>query len=107
MNAARTGGSEANTQPAGKLRIAAGHEGSGFLVPHLNEADLVLAMPQEHSTVQSVAGYPLVVGKGPYLVGILTMSDGVGHRVLARRLPPLFVIATPCSRHVARMLRPL
>ena len=32
-------------------------------------------MPQENSTVQPVAGYPLVVGKGPYLVGTVTMSD--------------------------------
>ena len=57
MNAARTGGSEANTQPAGKLRIAAGHEGSGFLVPHLYEPNRILPLAEGfHDAVDAVAG---------------------------------------------------
>ena len=43
MDAAGTGGGEADAQPARKLRIRARHERRGFLVTHLDKADLILA----------------------------------------------------------------
>src|SRR5438552_1929969 len=46
VDAARAAGSQAATQPAGVLGIAAGHERRRFLVPHLQEANPVLARPQ-------------------------------------------------------------
>src|SRR2546423_818109 len=56
MNAARAGGGEANSEPAGELRVAAGHECSCFLVPHLNEPDFLLALPQRlHDPVDPIA----------------------------------------------------
>ena len=42
MNAAGTRGGETNTEPAGELRVRAGHECRRFLVPDVDKADLVL-----------------------------------------------------------------
>ena len=59
MNAARTRGRQANAELAGELRISAGHEGGGFFVAHLNEADLVLVRAQRlHDSVDAIAGKP-------------------------------------------------
>jgi len=56
MNAARTGGGKANSEPAGELRVAAGHECSCFLVPHLDEPNFLLALPQRlHDAVDPIA----------------------------------------------------
>src|SRR5690606_40127722 len=46
MNAARSGGGEADSQLARELGIATGHEGGRFLMAHLDEADLLLLQPQ-------------------------------------------------------------
>ena len=57
MNAAGAGGGQADAEPAGVLGVGAGHEGRGLLVPHLDEADLVLARAQRlHDAVDAVAG---------------------------------------------------
>ena len=46
VDAAGPGGGEADAELAGPFGIGAGHEGRRFLVPHLDEADLVLARAQ-------------------------------------------------------------
>ena len=57
VDAAGPGGREADAEPAGELGVAAGHEGGGLLVAHLDEADLVLALAQGlHDAVDAVAG---------------------------------------------------
>ena len=51
------GGGQADAQLAGVLGVGAGHEGRRLLVPHLDEADLVLALAQRlHDAVDAVAG---------------------------------------------------
>src|SRR3954447_11242762 len=57
MNTARTRGSEADSEPTGELGVPASHEGRCFFMPCLNEADLVLFLPQAfHDPVNPVAG---------------------------------------------------
>ena len=57
VDPARPGGREADAQLAGELGVAAGHERGRFLVAHLDEADLVLALAQRlHDPVDAVAG---------------------------------------------------
>ena len=57
MDAAGAGSGQADAEPAGVLGIGAGHEGGRFLVAHLDEADLVLALAQRfHDAVDAVAG---------------------------------------------------
>ncbi len=57
VDAARPGGGHADAEPAGVLGIAAGGEGGGFLVAHLDELDLVLVRAQRlEDAVDAVAG---------------------------------------------------
>ena len=57
VDAAGAGGRQADAQPPGELGVAAGHERGGLLVPHLDEADLVLVRAQRlHDAVDAVAG---------------------------------------------------
>src|SRR4051812_21553857 len=59
MNAAWTRGGEANPQSPGELGIAAGHQGRCLLMPHLHEADAILALPQRlHDAVNAIARQP-------------------------------------------------
>src|SRR4030095_6435509 len=59
VDAAWTGGGEADAELAGELRVAAGHQGGRFLVPDLHEADLVVSDAQRlHDAVDAVAGQP-------------------------------------------------
>lgn len=56
MDAAGTGGSEADPEFAGELGPRAGHEGGGFLVPDLDEADAVLTLAERfHDAVDAIA----------------------------------------------------
>ena len=57
MDAAGTGGGQADAELPGVFGVGAGHEGGGLLVSHVNEADLLLALAQRfHDAVDSVAG---------------------------------------------------
>ena len=57
VDAARPGRGQADAQPAGVLGVAAGGERGGLLVPHLDEADLVLVRAQRlEDAVDAVAG---------------------------------------------------
>ena len=57
VNPAGAGGGDADAEPAGPLGIGAGREGGGFLVPDLDEADLVLPRAERlEDAVDSVAG---------------------------------------------------
>jgi hypothetical protein len=42
VHTARAGGRYANTKPAGELGISTSHKCGGFLMPDLNEANLIL-----------------------------------------------------------------
>ena len=57
VNSARTRRGEADTQPARELGVSAGHKRGGFLMANLDEANIVLALPQRlHDPVDPVAG---------------------------------------------------
>jgi hypothetical protein len=59
MNPARPRGRKTNTKPPRELGISAGHERSRLLMPHVNEANLVLRFAQRfHHAVDTVAGKP-------------------------------------------------
>src|SRR4051812_41196671 len=56
MNAAGPRRSQTDTQLASELRICAGHECGGFLVPHLNKTNFSLIDPQRlHDSVDTIA----------------------------------------------------
>src|SRR5215217_598971 len=56
VDAARTGGGEADAETAGALGVARGHECGGFLVVHEHEADAVAMAAQAlHDPVDAVA----------------------------------------------------
>ncbi len=57
VDAAGAGGCKAHAQAAGELSIGAGHKCRRFLVPHVDEANLILCLAQRlHDTVNAVAG---------------------------------------------------
>ena len=57
VDSAGTGGRQTDAQATGEFGVAAGHEGGRLLVPHLHEADAVLAIAQGfHDAVDTVAG---------------------------------------------------
>lgn len=57
MNAARAGGGDADADAAGEFGIRAGGEGSGFLVPHVDETNAVLVLTQSfEDAVDAIAG---------------------------------------------------
>src|SRR5438876_4702811 len=57
MNSARTRGRQAHAKSAGIFRVAAGRESGGFLVPDLDEPDLVLIRPERlENSIDAVAG---------------------------------------------------
>src|ERR1700736_260455 len=56
VNSTRTRRGEADTQPAGELGVSAGHERGGFFMANLDEAYIVLALPQRlHNPIDPVA----------------------------------------------------
>jgi hypothetical protein len=56
MNPARPGGCKTDAELAGELGIGTGHEGSRFLVPHLDKADIPLPLAQRlHDAVDAIA----------------------------------------------------
>src|SRR4051794_14867162 len=59
MNPARPGGCDTNSQFSCEFRVSACHEGGSFLMPCLDESDLVLFLPQRlHDPVDAVARDP-------------------------------------------------
>ena len=57
VDAAGTRGGNAGAEPSRPLGVGAGHEGGGLLVAHLDEADLLLLLPQRlDDAVDAVAG---------------------------------------------------
>ena len=57
MDSARSGGRDADAELARPFGVAARREGGDFLVPHLDEANFVLALAQRfEDSVDAVAG---------------------------------------------------
>ena len=57
VDAAGTRGGDAGAEPSRPLGVGASHEGGGLLVAHLDEADLLLLLPQRlDDAVDAVAG---------------------------------------------------
>ena len=78
VDAAGAGGGEADAEPAGVLGVAAGHERRRLLVPHLDEADLVLALAQRlHDAVDAVAGQAEDDVDAPVVQGVDQKSAAV------------------------------
>src|SRR3954447_24868403 len=58
VDSARSRGGDAHAQLAGPFGVSAGCESSGFLMPHLDEADLLLARAKGlEDPIDAVAGY--------------------------------------------------
>src|SRR5437764_7211378 len=57
VNAAGPRGRDADAEPAGEFRVAAGGEGRGLLVPHLDKANAVLAFAERlDNAVDAITG---------------------------------------------------
>src|SRR5581483_2759669 len=57
MDSAGAGGGDTNAEFAGEFRVAASHEGSGFFMPYLDEANFVLYFPEGFDkAVDAVSG---------------------------------------------------
>src|SRR5207248_4572598 len=57
VDAAGPRGRDADAEPAGEFRVAAGGEGCGLLMPHLDKANAVLAFAERlDNAVDAVAG---------------------------------------------------
>ena len=98
------GGGEAHAEPAGVLGVAAGHEGRGLLVPHLDEADLVLARAQRlHDAVDAVARACPKTMSTPQSISVSTSTSAA---VSAIRTAPLRSCRQSLNRPEPPQFRP-
>src|SRR6185369_10455254 len=87
MNAARTGGREADAELPRVFRVAAGHEGCGLFVPHLDEADMSLLLAQRfHDSIDAVARQTEDDTHAPFAEGLNeNIGGGNGHLGISSR----------------------